>query len=64
MIAEADEAGVYEYQGVSYDRLQLLTILDILEEKREFHTPSKVQTNAIIGAQYPTPRINVCRPPV
>ena len=64
MKAEAAEAGVHEYQGVSYDRSQLLAIRDILEEKREFHTPSKVQTDANIGAQYPTPRINVCLPPV
>lgn len=51
MKAEASEAGVYEYQGVRYDRLQLLTIREILEDKREFHTPTKVQTKIVTGQQ-------------
>jgi hypothetical protein len=51
MKAEAAEAGMYTYQGTSYDRLQLLTVREILEEKREFHTPSKVQTKIVTGQQ-------------
>jgi hypothetical protein len=32
----------YEYGGTKYDRLQFLTVKDILEDKREFHTPTKM----------------------
>lgn len=42
MIQEAATAGKYTYNGVAYDRMQLLTVREILEEKREFHTPSKL----------------------
>ncbi len=49
MINEASEAGCYKYKGISYDRIQLLTIADILEGKKEFHTPSKVGTRAKTG---------------
>lgn len=42
MLEEAATAGQYEYAGVMYDRLQLLTVKDILEDKREFHTPTKM----------------------
>lgn len=51
MRAEAAEAGAFEYQGVKYDRLQMLTVREILEEKREFHTPTKVQTKIATGQQ-------------
>lgn len=37
-------AGQYEYGGVAYDRLQFLTVREILEDHREFHTPSKMGT--------------------
>lgn len=37
-------AGQYTYGGVKYDRIQCLTAADILEGKREFHTPSKMQS--------------------
>jgi hypothetical protein len=42
MREEAATAGQFEYGGVKYDRMQLLTVGDILEEKREFHTPTKM----------------------
>lgn len=42
MLEEAATAGQYEYAGVKYNRLQLLTVKDILEDKREFHTPTKM----------------------
>jgi len=42
MLDEAATAGQYEYAGNMYDRLQLLTVKDILEDKREFHTPTKM----------------------
>lgn len=49
MRKEAGEAGTYEYQGVQYDRIQMLTIADILEGKREFHTPTRVGTKITTG---------------
>jgi hypothetical protein len=42
MWEEAATAGQFEYGGVKYDRMQLLTVSDILEGKREFHTPTKM----------------------
>jgi hypothetical protein len=38
----ASLAGQFEYGGVKYDRMQFLTAKDILEDKREFHTPTKM----------------------
>jgi DNA modification methylase len=46
---EAARAGVYEYNGVAYERMQLLTVQQILEEKREFHTPSKLGSRVKTG---------------
>lgn len=40
----AAKAGQFNYKGVNYDRIQFLTVRDILEERREFHTPTKVAT--------------------
>ena len=42
MKEEAALAGLWEYQGVSYERIQLLTVKEILEEKKLFHTPTKI----------------------
>lgn len=39
---EAAHAGMFEYGGLNYARIQLLTIREVLEEKREFHTPTKI----------------------
>jgi hypothetical protein len=49
MREEAGTAGVFEYSGVSYPRIQLLTIKDILEEKRDFHTPTKMGSKISTG---------------
>jgi DNA modification methylase len=49
MLKEAAEAGVFEYQGVQYPRVQLLTVREVLEEKREFHTPSRIATKITTG---------------
>jgi DNA modification methylase len=38
----AAQAGQYTYEGTKYDRVQFLTAKDILEDKREFHTPTKL----------------------
>ncbi len=37
-------AGQYTYNGVKYDRVQFLTVKDILVDKREFHTPTKLRS--------------------
>lgn len=50
MWEEAATAGQFEYGGVKYDRMQLLTVSDILEGKREFHTPTKM-VSRILTAQ-------------
>lgn len=55
MIAEADRAGVFEYQGVSYPRVQLLTIKQIVEEKREFKTPTRMGQTKITTGQAALP---------
>lgn len=49
MIREAAEAGQLEYKDVSYDRIQLLTVKQILEEKREFSTPTKIGSRIATG---------------
>lgn len=40
----AAKAGQFTYNNVSYDRIQFLTAKDILEDKREFHTPTKLRS--------------------
>lgn len=42
MRSEAATAGMYEYAGHSYPRIQFLTVREILEEKRELKTPTRV----------------------
>jgi DNA modification methylase len=39
----AAKAGQFHYGGTAYDRVQFLTAKDILEEDREFRTPTKVR---------------------
>lgn len=53
MKAAAAEAGQWEYEGVTYDRVQLLTVKDIVEEKRRFHTPTKIGTKSMAAEQIP-----------
>lgn len=43
MLKEADAAGFYEYQGIKYPRIQILTIQDIFDGKR-WYCPSVVKT--------------------
>jgi DNA modification methylase len=38
----ASLAGQFEYGGVKYDRVQFLTVKDVLESKKDFHTPTKM----------------------
>jgi len=48
---EAAEAGTYEYAGIQYPRIQFLTTRDVLEGKREFHMPTRVNTKISTGQQ-------------
>ena len=43
--------GQYEYKGIMYDRMQFLTVKNILEDKREFHTPTKMGSRLVTGQQ-------------
>ena len=49
MLSEAAEAGTYSYNGVEYPRIQFLTTSDVLEAKREFHMPTRVNTKISTG---------------
>ncbi|HEX2794722.1 MAG TPA: site-specific DNA-methyltransferase, partial [Croceicoccus sp.] len=51
MLSEAAEAGMYEYQGVQYPRIQFLTADDVLVDKREFQMPTRVGTKISTGQQ-------------
>jgi len=51
MLSEAAEAGTYEYQGRQYPRIQFLTSKDVLEDKREFLMPTRVNTKISTGQQ-------------
>lgn len=42
MKEEASKAGMYSYMGTDYPRIQLLTTKQILEDKQELKTPSKI----------------------
>lgn len=49
MHAAAAKAGTYKYQGVEYPRLQILSIKQIVEEKHEFKTPSRLGSKVATG---------------
>lgn len=49
MLQEAAEAGMYEYYGRQYARIQFLTAHDVLEDKREFQMPTPVNTRISTG---------------
>lgn len=51
MREEAARAGCYNYNGVEYPRIQLLTVKEILEYKKEFHTPTRVGSRIATGQQ-------------
>jgi DNA modification methylase len=50
MKQEADAAGVYEYQGTNYPRIQLLTVQELFEGKT-WYCPSVVRTKRKDGGQ-------------
>lgn len=45
----AAKAGMYEYRGAHYPRVQLLTVREILEEGRELRTPTTVKVKGATG---------------
>jgi hypothetical protein len=49
---EAAKANTFDYVGEVYPRIQLLTVRQILEEKREFSTPAKVGSRIKTGQTY------------
>jgi len=49
MMDEAARAGVFEYSDVHYPRIQLLTVREILEHKREFSTPTRLGSRVATG---------------
>lgn len=51
MRQEAAQAGMYEYAGLAYPRMQLLTVKEIVEDKQEFRTPTKVGSRIASGQQ-------------
>lgn len=48
---EAAEAGMYEYGGFQYPRIQFLTTEDVLTDKREFNMPTRINTKLTTGQQ-------------
>ena len=49
MCEEAAQAGTYDYNGVQYPRMRFLTVAEVLEDRREFHVPTKVNTRIATG---------------
>ena len=49
MKEEAASGGVFEYEGVTYPRIQLLNTVEMLEEKKRFQTPTKVRSKISTG---------------
>lgn len=49
MRAEAADAGVYVYNDVTYPRVQLLTVHDVIEGKRSLNTPTKLGSRIETG---------------
>jgi site-specific DNA-methyltransferase (adenine-specific) len=42
MREEAAQAGMWEYNGVHYERIQLLSVKEFFEDEKVFHTPTKI----------------------
>jgi DNA modification methylase len=49
MWEEASRAGVYEYAGHSYRRIQMLSVKEIVDDNRQFDTPTKVGSRISTG---------------
>jgi len=46
---EAASAGLYDYAGNSYSRIQILTVKDIIEDKKMFDTPTALRSRVDTG---------------
>lgn len=57
MRQEAASAGTYEYAGIAYPRLQILTVKEILEDRRELRTPTKVGSRVATSGQTSLPLV-------
>jgi site-specific DNA-methyltransferase (adenine-specific) len=55
MKEEATSASTYNYNKILYDKIQLLTVEDILVGKKEFHTPAKIGVRNKTGQANPPP---------
>ncbi len=53
MKAAAAQAGQWEYEDVAYDCVQLLMVKEIVEDKKRFHTPTKIGTKSATTDQIP-----------
>jgi hypothetical protein len=51
MRREAAEAGMHDFGGIKYPRMQLLTAREVLEEKRELQMPMRLNTKLTTGQQ-------------
>ncbi len=49
MHAAAAKAGTFTYQDVEYPRLQILSVREVLEDKKEFRSPSKIGSRIATG---------------
>jgi hypothetical protein len=49
MHAAAAKAGTFTYQDVAYPRLQILSVREVLEDKKEFKSPSKIGSRISTG---------------
>jgi DNA modification methylase len=49
MREEAASAGCYAYEGSQYDRIQILTVRDVLEGKKQLHTPTRIHVKGATG---------------
>ncbi len=55
MRQEAASAGLYEYRGLSYERIQILTVRDVFEGKHGVHTPTKIGSRMASSGQQSLP---------
>ena len=49
MAEAAVSAGTFRYRDVDYPKVQLLTVEDIVEGKREFRSPTKIGSKLSTG---------------
>lgn len=49
MRQEANDAGLFEYKGVQYPRIQFLSVKELLEEKKHLNTPTRVESRLATG---------------